>query len=201
VNAYAMTSDICTMRTLNQTNDEMLVASAQSGEKLAFVELWNRHSARTFKTVFRITRNREDAEDALQDSFLKAYLHLKNFDGRSKFSTWLTRIAINTALMKLRRKRTFPEVSLGVSVHGDAQQQWEIEDRSIDIEAHYIRSERAARLRQAILRLRPGLRKVIQIQQMHDIPMKDVAEHAGISVAATKSRMLRARNALRRSLR
>ncbi len=185
---------------LNSSGDETLVAAARSGEHMAFSELWNRHSKKVFNTMYRITRNRQDAEDALQDAFLKAFVHLKNFDGRSSFSTWLTRIAINSALMILRRKRAHPEVSMDGSVDGDAWQHWEVPDRRVNTEEHYAKSERERHLKRAIHRLRPALRTIVEIQQVHDSSIKEIADIAGISVAATKSRLLRARSVLRRSL-
>jgi RNA polymerase sigma factor (sigma-70 family) len=185
---------------LETSNDEMLVAAAKTGEHLAFSELWNRHSKKIFSTMYRITRNRQDAEDALQDAFLKAYVHLKNFDGRSTFSTWLTRIAINSALMILRRKRAHPEISMDGGVEGETWQHWEVADRRVNTEEHYARSEREHHLKRAIHRLRPALRTIVEIQQVHDSSIKEIAEIAGISVAATKSRLLRARTVLRRSL-
>jgi len=201
MDSRTLATEINMQRTYNFASDEVLVSATQNGEKLAFVELWNRHSSKTLKTVLRITRNREDAEDALQESFLKAYIHLNSFDGRSKFSTWLTRIAINSALMILRRKRSFPETSMEICTPGESRQHWEIEDRSVDIEGHCVRSERARHLNRAILRLRPALRQVVQIQQSQDLSIKEIADSTGLSIAATKSRMMRARTALRRKLR
>jgi RNA polymerase sigma factor (sigma-70 family) len=200
MNFSAFDNDINTQFTLAYASDEVLVEATKAGEKLAFVELWRRHSAKVFKTVFRVTRNREDAEDALQDSFLKAFVHLKSFDGRSKFSTWLTRIAINSALMILRRKRSYPETSMDIGVQGEPHQYREFEDHSVDIEGHCVRSERIGHLRRAIHRLRPALREVVEIQQLHDVSIKEVAEIAGLSVAAAKSRMMRAKVVLRRKL-
>jgi RNA polymerase sigma factor (sigma-70 family) len=200
MNSYSFADDVSVQRSLSYASDEMLVEATKAGEKLAFVELWRRHSAKIFKTVFRVTRNREDAEDALQDAFLKAFVHLKSFDGRSKFSTWLTRIAINSALMILRRKRSYPETSVDIGTPGEAHQCREFEDHSIDIEGHCVRSERARNLRRAIVRLRPALREVVEIQQRHDVSIKEVAEITGLSLAATKSRMMRAKAALRRKL-
>jgi RNA polymerase sigma factor (sigma-70 family) len=185
---------------LSSSGDETLVAAARSGEHMAFSELWNRHSKKVFNTMYRITRNRQDAEDALQDAFLKAFVHLKNFDGRSSFSTWLTRIAINSALMILRRKRAHPEISMDGGVDGDAWQHWEVADRRVNTEEHYARSERERHLKRAIHRLRPALRTIVEIQQVQDGSIKEIADIAGISVAATKSRLLRARTVLRRSL-
>src|ERR1700690_2280905 len=83
--------------------DEALIARAKLGDHLAFVELWTRHSNTAFGMAYRIVGNRDDAEDAIQEAWLKAYVHLNTFEGRSKFSSWLTRITINSALMTLRR--------------------------------------------------------------------------------------------------
>ena len=93
------------------TKEAMLLATAKSGETAALDTLYRAHAEKLFRTVHRITRNREDAEDAVQDSLLRAFVHLKSFDGRSTFSTWLTRIGINSALMILRKKRNSREIS------------------------------------------------------------------------------------------
>ena len=130
---------------------------------------------------------------------MKAYIHLNTFDGRSKFSTWLTRIAINSALMILRKKRSHPETSMDWSADGETWQQWEVTDKRVNIEDHYVTKEAERHLKRAIGRLRPGLRTVIEIQQS-DSSIREIADVAGISVAATKSRLLRAKTVLRRSL-
>jgi RNA polymerase sigma-70 factor (ECF subfamily) len=200
MNSYLSASNISGQFILDGANDEMLVTAAKSGEHVAFSELWNRHSKKAFNTMYRITKNRQDAEDALQDAFLKAFVHLKNFDGRSAFSTWLTRIAINSALMILRKKRSHPEASMDWSPDGETWQQWEMVDRTANIEEHYAREEGQRHLKRAIRRLRPTLRNIIEIQQLHDSSVKEIAEMAGISVAAAKSRLVRARTVLRRSL-
>ena len=179
--------------------DEDLVAAAKSGDHPAFVELWTRHSKTAFNMVYRITRNQDDAEDVVQDAWMKAYVNLNTFDGRSKFSTWLTRIAINSALMILRRKRARPETSLEIT-DGETWQHWEIADQTKKIEELYARHERVERLRRAICRLQPTLRNVVEIHQSHDRSIKEIADLAGISVAATKSRLLRARKILREAL-
>jgi len=181
--------------------DETLVAASKLGDHPSFVELWMRHSNRAFKMVYRITGNRDDAEDAIQEAWMKAYMHLNTFDGRAKFSTWLTRIAINSALMTLRRKRAHPETSMDWSADGETWQQWEMADKRANVEEHYVRKETERHLNRAIHRLRPALRTIIEIQQAHDSSVKEISEVAGISVAAAKSRLLRARTVLRRSLR
>jgi RNA polymerase sigma-70 factor (ECF subfamily) len=148
--------------------------------------------------AYRITGKREDAEDAIQDTWMKAYLRLNTFDGRAQFATWLTRIAINSSLMILRRKRSHPETSMEIA-DGDTWQQFEIADQAKNAEEVYATHERLERLRRAIRRLTPTLRNVLEMHQSSDSSLKEVSEFAGISVAATKSRLLRARKTLRRS--
>jgi RNA polymerase sigma factor (sigma-70 family) len=182
------------------TTDEVLVAAAKAGNHPAFAELWTRYSNTAFKIVYRVTGNRDDAEDAIQDAWMKAYVHLHTFDNRAKFSTWFTRIAINSALMTLRRKRSHPETSMDWSVDGETWQQWEVADKRANIEEHHVKKEAEKNLKRAIHRLRPALRTIIEIQQTHDGSVKEIAGVAGLSVAAVKSRLLRARTVLRRSL-
>jgi RNA polymerase sigma-70 factor, ECF subfamily len=179
--------------------DEVLVAAAKLGNHPAFTELWTRHSNSAFKVAYRITGNRDDAEDVIQDAWMKAYAHLMSFDGRAKFSTWLIRIAINSALMTLRRKRAHPETHMDVT-DCEISQHWDMTDRAKDVEELYARHERVERLRQAIRCLQPTLRNVVEIHQLNDSSVKEIADLAGITVAATKSRLLRARIILRRAL-
>jgi RNA polymerase sigma-70 factor (ECF subfamily) len=108
--------------------DEALVAAAKLGNHPAFAELWTRHSNTAFKMAYRIVGNRDDAEDVIQDAWMKAYVHLRTFGGRSKFSSWLIRITINSALMTLRRKRVHPETSMEV-VDGESWQYWRLQTR------------------------------------------------------------------------
>ena len=107
-------------------NEASLLATAKSGEAAALDTLYRAYAEKLFRTVHRITRNREDAEDAVQDSLLRAFLHLKSFDGRSTFSTWLTRIGINSALIILRKKRNSREISADGS--GVDETAWEVPD-------------------------------------------------------------------------
>jgi RNA polymerase sigma-70 factor, ECF subfamily len=179
--------------------DEALVAAAKLGDQPAFLELWRRHSNGVFKTACRITGKREDAEDVIQDAWMKAYLHLNTFDGRAKFATWLTRIAINSSLMILRRKRSHPESSMEI-LDGDTWQHRDIADQAKNVEELYAKHERVERLRREICCLRPALRIVVEIHQSNDSSIKEVAELAGLSVAATKSRLMRARRTLLKAL-
>lgn len=182
-------------------DDAALVLAAKSGEHCAFVELFHRHSAKVLRATYKVTRNHHDAEDAMQDAFLKAYAHLGTFDGRAAFSSWLIRIAINSSLLILRGRRRRPETSIESIVQHDPSHSWDVIDCSVDIETHYLVEESAVHLRAAIRRLRPPLRSVVEIQQRQDGSLREVAQIANLSVAATKSRLLRARQALRRTMR
>jgi RNA polymerase sigma-70 factor (ECF subfamily) len=179
--------------------DAALVAATKLGDDRAFVELWRRHSNRVFKAAYAITGKREDAEDAIQDAWMKAYLHLNTFNGRAKFATWLTRIAMNSSLMILRKRRSHPGSSMEIT-NGESWQPFDIADQAKNVEELYARRERGERLRQAICCLRPTLRIVVEIRQSDDRSVQEIAELAGISVAATKSRLLRAKKILRKAL-
>ena len=178
--------------------DDVLVAAAKLGDRPAFTELWERHSHCAFSAAYRVTKNRADAEDSVQDAWMKVYLHLETFDGRAAFSTWVTRIAINSALMMLRKKRYHPETPLEAG-EGQAQRYWEIPDRSMDAETRLIARESVNRLRREFHRLKPGLRKVVEIRESNDASLREIASLSGITVAATKSRLMRARKILQRA--
>jgi RNA polymerase sigma-70 factor (ECF subfamily) len=181
-----------------QMSDEWLVLAARDGNANAFAELRARHSSKILRTTYRITRNWEDAEDALQDSFLKAFLHLNRFEGRSSFSSWVTRIAINMSLMIMRKKRAHRELSIDVSNDDrESYDSWEPRDLREDPERRYARHERAELLRGAIRRLPPALRTAVEYQQAQECSMQELADSLGISLAAAKSRLLRARLSMR----
>jgi RNA polymerase sigma factor (sigma-70 family) len=181
-------------------DDDLLVQSAQAGQEWAFVELCTRNSKRVFNTIYGVTKNREDAEDALQDSMMRAFLHLKQFDGRSSFATWFTRIGINSALMILRKRRIRLETSIDATTEGETWQTWQIADHSADPEKYYVGHERSLHLQKAICRLPSALRLVVERGQMEGHSMKQIARNMGISVPATKSRLARAKVALRKSM-
>jgi RNA polymerase sigma-70 factor, ECF subfamily len=182
-----------------EMSDEMLAARAKSGEMDAFVELSQRHASRVFQTTYRVTRNRQDAEDALQEAFLNAFTHMKNFEGRSSFSTWLTRIAINSALMTLRKKRNSHEIPLDDGPVGNFVIR-EPQSPMGDPESHYVRGERHKLLRKAIHRLPPIYREVIHLQESKEHSLREIAQSLGITVPAVKSRLSRAKNALRTAM-
>lgn len=183
-----------------ETSDESLVFAARSGHRAAFGELCDRYEKRIFRVTHRITRNREDAEDAVQDSFLNAFLHLKDFDGRSGFLTWLTRIAINSALAKLRKKRSIREVPIeDPSPDSLSRPQFELPDQAPDPEERYRREEKRRIVEAAVRGLRPRARKVVEFHQLKEFSIKETAKLLGISTSAAKSRMFHARVSLRRA--
>jgi RNA polymerase sigma-70 factor (ECF subfamily) len=180
--------------------DEVLVDAARLGDRPAFAELWKRHSNIAFNVGYRITKDRDDAEDVAQDTWMRAYLNLKTFYGRAKFSTWLTRIAINSALMILRKRHRRREIYPAVA-DGHTWSSWDIADKAQDVEELFAKHETRERLRWAVSRLTPALRNVVEIHQLGDCSVKELAELADISVSAAKSRLLRARTILRGLLR
>lgn len=177
------------------TTDIVLVAAAKDGDHQAYTELCCRHSQRIFRTVLRITGNTADAEDALQEALLKAYIHIRGFKERSAFSTWLTRIAINSALMISRRKRSQPVYSFD-SGPGAAELPEPMET-SHNPEESCIQNALENQLTQAIRSLSPHLRVVMQIRYREDAPLAQIAKRLGISEAAVKTRLLRARSKIR----
>ena len=183
--------------TLAVASDEALVISAKAGMHLAYAELCRRHSTSIFRTIHRITRSEEDAEDGLQESLLKAFIHLNKFDGRSKFSTWLTRIAINSALMIVRKKRAHPESPFDGAMLSSLL----ISDPASDPERHFLERERNLELRKAVRRLPPLLREATEIRYSEEVSVSEVAARTRASLFATKSRLLRARKSLIRALR
>jgi RNA polymerase sigma factor (sigma-70 family) len=206
--ATLVMSGIVTVESLSGTtgvlelrNERQLIAAAKCGDKSAFGELCERHARQIFRVAIRITRNREDAEDAMQDSFLNAYVHLKNFDGRSKFVTWLTRIAINSALMKLRKKRITPEISIDQDdERTEFRAHFEFPDKAPNPEETFYQGESKKILNAAIARLRPRTRKVVELQIFQEMSLKEAARALEISETAAKSRMFHARLSLRASL-
>jgi RNA polymerase sigma factor (sigma-70 family) len=181
-------------------SEARLLSAARQGQQAAFGELCERHAKRIYHTALRVTRNHEDAEDALQDSFLSAFVHLRKFDARSSFSTWLTRIAINAALMKLRRNRGSREIPMDeLAGTQDASLRFELADWHPDPEENYARQERQRVVVGAVSGLRPSLRNVIEIRELHESSMRETAERLGISVAAAKGRLFHAKAALRKT--
>jgi RNA polymerase sigma factor (sigma-70 family) len=185
---------------LREPSEKRLLEAAKSGHSTAFAALCERYTQQLLRAAHRITRSREDAEDAVQDALLRAFVHLTDFDGRSSVATWLTRIAINSALMILRKKRTLLETAIeGTDDSGAEAPRYEIADRALDPERRYAQREEERILKTAIQRLRPTLREVVAIQQLQERSVQETAEMMGISVAAAKGRLFHAKIALRKS--
>lgn len=184
-----------------EISEAILVSTAKSGDTNAFVELSRRHSPKLLRTIYRITRNWQDAEDVLQDSLLRAFSHLQDFQERSSFSTWLTRIAINSALMILRKKRLCSEISIDdTDDPGSKYERWEAKSITEDPESRMARKEREELLRDAILRLPPVFREVVHLRQTREYSTREISQALGISETAVKSRLARAKLTLRADL-
>jgi RNA polymerase sigma-70 factor (ECF subfamily) len=183
--------------------DEELVAAAKKGDELGFESLAKRHQRRIFALAFRYTRVREDAEDIVQETFQKAFVHLQKFEGKSSFSTWLTRIAVNEALMSLRRRRALHEMPADdpSGDHGTTPSP-DLADASPDPEVTYLQKEKARIVSAAIRRhLRPGMRRAVELRELGELPTRETAELMGLSVAAIKARVFHARKELGKALR
>ena len=181
--------------------EQGLVAAAKRGQSAAFEALCRPYARKLEQTAFRITRNREDAEDALQDALLNAFVHLRDFDGRSSFATWLTRIAINSALMILRKRRNSLETALSIGDEFGAEAlSFQIADHAPDPEKRYAQFEKEKMLHTAIRRLRPKLRRTVEFQHLQERSIRETARTMSISIAATKGRLFHAKAVLRKSL-
>jgi RNA polymerase sigma-70 factor (ECF subfamily) len=175
-------------------SDFRLVEAARAGSEAAFADLHRLYAHRLYRTIFAITKNHEDAEDALQNALLRAHLALDTFEGRSKLLSWLTRISINSALMTLRKRRTSREATLeSLSSSEDEVPQFQVKDPSPNPEESCLQLERARGMARAVTKLEPALREVIQLQMSRECSMKELARSLDVSVAAVKARLHRAR--------
>lgn len=182
--------------------ESALVAAAKNGDGQAFQALVKRHQRRILTIAVRYTRTRHDGEDVLQQTLQKAFLYLHRFEGRSSFSTWLTRIAINEALMFLRRGRGQREVSIEDLINRNgAASRLEILDSDADPETSYLRQEDMRILSAAMDKLRPGLRRAIELRELAELSTKETARRMGLSVAAVKARLFHGKRKLREALR
>jgi RNA polymerase sigma-70 factor, ECF subfamily len=182
-------------------DETALVIQTREGDNHAFAELVKRYEAKIFRLALHITQNREDAEDVLQEAFLKAYEHLDQFQGNSKFYTWIVRIAVNQALMKLRRRKADKSVSLDDDIDtGEDKVTREIAAWDEDPEQRFTREELGEILNTSIEGLAPSYRSVFVLRDVDDLSTEETAEALGISASAVKSRLLRARLQLREEL-
>jgi RNA polymerase sigma-70 factor (ECF subfamily) len=182
---------------LDKGSDGALVAAVKRGDSQAFEELVLRHEPKVLAVAQRITKNREDAEDVAQESFHKAYLHLDAFQEKSRFSTWLTRIAMNEAFMLLRRRRGFHEV-LPESPDDEVKSGAEaFVDQRPNPEESCWQRERKQLLTQAINRLAPKIRRTILLRDIEERSVEEAAQILGASIGAVKARIFQGRRKLR----
>lgn len=183
---------------LAEQNEAALVAAADSRPNEVFEVLVRRHQAKILCTAWRFTRNREDAEDIMQQTFQKAFVHLRQFEGNSSFSTWLTRIAINEALMWSRRKRGSSEVSLDVlNENNETARQLDPADKAPNPEETCLHLERKRIVATAINKLAPKMRKAIQLRQLGELSIQETAGLMGLSIGTVKARLFHGRSKLR----
>jgi len=179
----------------------VLVERARTGDGAAFSSLIRRYEGKIFRLAMNITQNREDAEDVLQEAFLKAYEHLDQFQGNSRFYTWIVRIAVNQSLMKLRKRKSDRTVSLDEQIDtGEDTVVREIATWDPDPEVQFSREELHKILSGAVDELEPIYRTVFTLRDVDGLSTEETAEALELSVPAVKSRLLRARLQLREKL-
>ncbi len=175
-----------------------LVNRAKAGDSSAFSQLIGKYEGKIFRLAMNITQNREDAEDVLQEAFFKAYEHLDQFQGNSKFYTWVVRIAVNQALMKLRKRKTDRTVSLDEQIDtGEDMVVREVAAWDPDPEERYSQDEMKSILSEAIDGLQPIYKTVFTLRDVDGLSTEETAEVLDLTVPAVKSRLLRARLQLR----
>lgn len=185
-----------------EVEDAVLVERVRAGEREAFSELVERHARKIFRLARHITKNEDDAADVLQDAFLKAYSRLDQFHGDAQFYTWLVRIAVNEALMRLRKRRGDRTVSLDQDIEtADGSMQREVPDEGEDPEQAYGREQTRQLLERAIDSLADSYRSVFVLRDVEGFSTEETAEMLDLSISAVKSRLLRARLQLRDKLR
>jgi RNA polymerase sigma-70 factor (ECF subfamily) len=178
--------------------EQGLIAQARAGDTAAFSRLITRYEGKIFRLAMNITQNREDAEDVLQEAFIKAYQHLDQFQGNSRFYTWAVRIAVNQALMKLRKRRNDRSVSLDEQIDtGEDMVAREIAAWDPDPEEQFEREELSGILTEAIDTLEPIYKTVFTLRDVDGLSTEETAEALDLSIPAVKSRLLRARLQLR----
>jgi RNA polymerase sigma-70 factor (ECF subfamily) len=182
-------------------DESALVAKARGGDTAAYNQLVHRYSPKIYRLAKHITQHDEDAEDVLQETFLKAYEHLGDFQGQSKFYTWIVRIAVNESLMKLRKRKSDRTVPLDEPLDtGEDTVVREIAVWDENPEQQYSREELGNILDEAVQSLRPVFRTVFVLRDIEELSTEETAEALGISIPAVKSRLLRARLQLREKL-
>ena len=188
-------------RRTDARDEYALLLAAKTGDSAAFEILCKQSANTVFHIARRIMRNSEDAEDVVQESFQQAFIHLPRFNGDSRFSTWLSRIAINAALMKLRKKHRFWEVSLDESTETEQPSSHvDVQDQALNPEQLYLQKEQQRILSEAMHELTPGMRKAIELRELGERSTEETAQIMGISVTAVKARVFHGRKKLRERL-
>ncbi len=180
--------------------DDELIRRAQSGDSDAFSELTRRNYSISLRLAVSILRDREEAEDEVQNAYWKAFRHIGQFHFDAKFSTWVTRIVVNQCLMRLRSARRASWLYLDDSGGAEDRGSLDLTDTGNTPETQVGSRELSALLYREIRRIPPLLRRVFELRELDELPMPEVAERLGISIAAAKSRLLRARAELRERL-
>jgi RNA polymerase sigma-70 factor, ECF subfamily len=183
-------------------DEARLIAAAKQGDEEAFRVLVDQYYNNIYNLVRKIARNHEDTEDAVQWALLKAYCNLSQFQGNSRIYTWLVRIAVNEALMRLRKKRANREIPLEDLAQSDPSVlSPETHHWSENPERYYAECEAHEIINKALEGLSPGLCSAFLLRNVDDLSMRETAEALGLSISAVKSRLVRARSRLRRRLR
>lgn len=177
--------------------DEELVSRAQEGDNSAFSELVERHQATVKRLALSILHDQQDADDEVQNALWKAYEHLSGFNQDAKFSTWLSRIVVNQCLMRLRKTKRANLMYLEDITVGEDSLKLEVADQRSTPEEVLAQAEVGLVLQTEIGKLPPLMRDVLVLRDVSELPMPDVATRLGISMAAAKSRLLRARLEMR----
>jgi len=186
---------------LDPAGDQAIVLAARSGDEEAFAILVKRYTPKIFTVALRYTRVKEDAEDIVQETFQSAFLQLDQFEGKSAFLTWLTRIAINHALMLLRSRRSRRESSMDAQNNQKiAASALAIQDPRPNPEASYFAGEIVETLTTAVGELTPRLRTAIELRELADLSTRETARRMGVSVGTVKARVFRGRKHLRKAL-
>jgi len=182
-------------------DESVVLAAAKRGDSAAFEVLCKQSANTVFHVARRMMRNNEDAEDVVQESFQQAFIYLKSFNGHSRFSTWLSRIAINAALMKLRKKHRLWDVSLDESAETEQpRSHLDVAEQGPNPEQLYAQKERQRILSAAMNELTPAMRKAIELRELDERSTEGTARIMGISVSAVKARVFHGRKRLREQL-
>jgi RNA polymerase sigma-70 factor, ECF subfamily len=195
------TARVSSTGALPKWDEQDVVARAKSRSRTAFDELVTHYERRVFRLAQNITRNNEDAEDVVQNAFVKVFQNLPGFRGESSFYTWLVRITVNEALMKIRRRPGHKEIAIDESKEtDDSCVPLEIEDWGPDPEQRYSEQELQQILASTINELQPGYRTVFQLRDVDGLSTEETAQALALTSSAVKTRLRRARMTLRNAL-